>query len=206
MGSFEIANVLQFARVDYLAVAYADEGVELRKNGITLPIMVMNPEQRSFETMIHYNLEPEIYSLSLLDRFSEVLALLRNGDDTKYKIHLEFETGMNRLGFTKDEIPELIERIKSNHHFQIASVFSHLAASEDKAYDDFTKEQIKNFEVMSKIVCDEFDYKILRHILNSNGITRHTKSQFDMVRLGIGLYGNRFIFESRRQADECFYS
>jgi alanine racemase len=188
-GSFEIANVLQFSRVDYLAVAYADEGVELRKNGITLPIMVMNPEQRSFETMIHYNLEPEIYSLSLLDRFSEVLALLRNGDDTKYKIHLEFETGMNRLGFTKDEIPELIERIKSNHHFQIASMFSHLAASEDKAYDDFTKEQINNFDAMSKIVCDEFDYKILRHILNSNGITRHTKSQFDMVRLGIGLYG-----------------
>ncbi len=188
-GSFEIANQLQFARVDYLAVAYADEGVELRKNGITLPIMVMNPEQRSFETMIHYNLEPEIYSLSLHDRFSEVLALLRNGDDSKYKIHLELETGMNRLGFTKDEIPELIERIKSNHHFQIASVFSHLAASEDKAYDEFTKEQIKNFETMSKMVCNEFDYKILHHILNSNGITRHTKSQFDMVRLGIGLYG-----------------
>jgi len=188
-GSFEIANVLQFSRVDYLAVAYADEGVELRKNGITLPVMVMNPEQRSFETMIHYNLEPEIYSLSLLDRFSEVLALLRNGDESKYKIHLELETGMNRLGFGKNEIPELIERIKSNHHFQIASVFSHLAASEDKAYDDFTKEQIRNFETMSKTICDEFDYKILRHILNSNGITRHTKSQFDMVRLGIGLYG-----------------
>lgn len=188
-GSFEIANVLQFSRVDYLAVAYADEGVELRKNGITLPIMVMNPEQRSFEAMIHYNLEPEIYSLSLLDRFSEVLTLLRNGEDSKYKIHLELETGMNRLGFTKDEIPELIESIKSNHHFQIASAFSHLAASEDKAYDDFTKEQIKNFETMSKTICDEFDYKILRHILNSNGITRHTKSQFDMVRLGIGLYG-----------------
>ncbi len=188
-GSFEIANVLQFSRVDYLAVAYADEGVELRKNGITLPIMVMNPEQRSFETMIHYYLEPEIYSLSLLDRFSEVLALLRNGDDSKYKIHIELETGMNRLGFTKDEIAELIERIKSNHHFEIASVFSHLAASEDKAYDDFTKEQIRNFDAMSKTICDEFDYKILRHILNSNGITRHTKSQFDMVRLGIGLYG-----------------
>ena len=188
-GSFEIANQLQFARVDYLAVAYADEGVELRKNRITLPIMVMNPEQRSFETMIHYNLEPEIYSLSLLEKFSEVLALLRNGDDSKYKIHLELETGMNRLGFVKEEIEELIERIKSNHHLQIASVFSHLAASEDKAYDDFTKEQIKNFDVMSKIICDEFDYKILRHILNSNGITRHTKFQFDMVRLGIGLYG-----------------
>ncbi len=188
-GSFEIANTLQFNRVDYLAVAYADEGIELRKNGITLPIMVMNPELRSFEAMIQYNLEPEIYSLNLLDKFTEVLALLRNGDDGKYKIHIELETGMNRLGFSKEEIPELIERIRPNHQLQIASVFSHLAASEDKAYDDFTKEQIKNFEAMSKLICDEFDYKILRHILNSNGITRRTKAQFDMVRLGIGLYG-----------------
>ncbi|MCX6197887.1 MAG: bifunctional UDP-N-acetylmuramoyl-tripeptide:D-alanyl-D-alanine ligase/alanine racemase [Bacteroidetes bacterium] len=188
-GSFEIANTLQFNRVDYLAVAYADEGIELRKNGITLPIMVMNPELRSFEAMIQYNLEPEIYSLNLFDKFTEVLALLRNGDDGKYKIHIELETGMNRLGFSKEEIPELIERIRPNHQLQIASVFSHLAASEDKAYDDFTKEQIKNFEAMSKLICDEFDYKILRHILNSNGITRHTKAQFDMVRLGIGLYG-----------------
>lgn len=188
-GSFEIANTLQFNRVDYLAVAYADEGIELRKNGITLPIMVMNPELRSFEAMIQYNLEPEIYSLNLLDKFTEVLALLRNGDDGKYKIHIELETGMNRLGFSKEEIPDLIERIRPNHQLQIASVFSHLAASEDKAYDDFTKEQIKNFEAMSKLICDEFDYKILRHILNSNGITRHTKAQFDMVRLGIGLYG-----------------
>lgn len=188
-GSFEIANTLQFNRVDYLAVAYADEGIELRKNGITLPIMVMNPELRSFEAMIQYNLEPEIYSLNLLDKFTEVLALIRNGDDGKYKIHIELETGMNRLGFSKEEIPDLIERIRPNHQLQIASVFSHLAASEDKAYDDFTKEQIKNFEAMSKLICDEFDYKILRHILNSNGITRHTKAQFDMVRLGIGLYG-----------------
>ncbi|HLP49930.1 MAG TPA: bifunctional UDP-N-acetylmuramoyl-tripeptide:D-alanyl-D-alanine ligase/alanine racemase [Chitinophagales bacterium] len=188
-GSFEIANTLQFSRVDYLAVAYADEGVELRKNGITLPVMVMNPEQRSFDVMIQYNLEPEIYSLSLLDRFADVLALLHKGDDKRYKIHLELETGMNRLGFNKDEIPELIARIQSNPQLQVASVFSHLAASEDKAYDEFTKEQIKNFDTMSKMVCDAFDYKIIRHILNSNGITRHTKAQFDMVRLGIGLYG-----------------
>ncbi|MES2622770.1 MAG: bifunctional UDP-N-acetylmuramoyl-tripeptide:D-alanyl-D-alanine ligase/alanine racemase [Bacteroidota bacterium] len=188
-GSFEIANMLQFSRVDYLAVAYADEGVELRKNGITLPIMVMNPEQRSFETLIQYNLEPEIYSLSLLERFSEILALLRSGDGSKYKIHLELETGMNRLGFNKDEIPELLIRIKLNNQLQIASVFSHLAASEDNVYEDFTKEQIKNFETMSNAVCGEFDYKILKHILNSNGITRYTKAQFDMVRLGIGLYG-----------------
>ena len=188
-GSFEIANVLQFNRVDYLTVAYADEGVELRRNGITVPIMVMNPEQRSFEAMIHYNLEPEIYSLSLFDRFAEVLALLKNGSSEPYKIHIELETGMNRLGFTEEELPALIERIKLNHQVQIASVFSHLAASEDKDYDDFTKEQIKNFERMSAQLTGAFSYPIIRHILNSTGITRHTKSQFDMVRLGIGLYG-----------------
>lgn len=188
-GSFEIANALQFNRVDYLAVAYADEGVELRKNGIKLPIMVMNPEQRSFETMIHYDLEPEIYSLSLLDKFAEVLAVLKNGNSEKYKIHIELETGMNRLGFEAGEIPLLIDRLKLNHHLQVASVFSHLAASEDKEYDDFTKKQIANFDEMSGLFMAQFDYKILRHILNSSGITRHTKAQFDMVRLGIGLYG-----------------
>ena len=188
-GSFEIANALQFNRVDYLAVAYADEGVELRKNGIKLPIMVMNPEHRSFEAMIQYNLEPEIYSINLLEKFSEVLALLRNGDSDKYKIHLELETGMNRLGFVEEEIPLLIERLKLNHQLQVASVFSHLAAAEDKEYDSFTKTQIEKFDEMSSVVCKAFDHKILRHILNSNGITRHTKAQFDMVRLGIGLYG-----------------
>jgi alanine racemase len=189
-GSFEIANVLQFNRCDYLAVAYADEGVELRKNGITLPIMVMNPEQRSFEAMIQYHLEPDIYSLSLLEKFSETLLLLRGNNGTeKYKIHLELETGMNRLGFEASEIEVLIERLKQNHLIEVASVFSHLAASEDKSYDNFTKEQIALFESMSQKVCASFNYKILRHILNSAGITRHTKAQFDMVRLGIGLYG-----------------
>lgn len=188
-GSFEIANVLQFNRVDYLTVAYADEGVELRRNGITVPIMVMNPEQRSFEAMIHHNLEPEIYTISLFDKFAEVLALLKNNSSEPYKIHIELETGMNRLGFTENELPLLIERIQQNHQMQIASVFSHLAASEDVDYDDFTKEQIKKFETMSAQISAAFNYPILRHILNSTGITRHTKSQFDMVRLGIGLYG-----------------
>ncbi len=188
-GSFEIANVLQFNHVDYLAVAYVDEGVELRKNGITLPIMVMNPEQSSFEAMIQHNLEPEIYSLPLLHRFTEVLALLRGHNSEKYKIHIELETGMNRLGFEPAEIPALIDEIKSGQQLQVASVFSHLAASEDKEYDDFTRQQVQRFDEMSKTITGAFDYKILRHILNSNGITRYTNAQFDMVRLGIGLYG-----------------
>jgi alanine racemase len=188
-GSFEIANVLQFNRCDYLAVAYADEGIELRKSGITLPIMVMNPEQRSFEAMIQNNLEPEIYSLSLFDRFTEILSLLRTEKDGAYKIHIELETGMNRLGFIENELDVLIEKIKSNPQIQVASVFSHLAASEDKAYDAFTQEQLRRFEKLSAKICGAFPYKIWRHILNSNGITRHTAAQFDMVRLGIGLYG-----------------
>lgn len=189
-GSFEIANALQFNRCDYLAVAYADEGVELRKNGITLPIMVMNPEQRSFETIIHYNLEPDIYSLALLERFSETLALLRgHNENEKYRIHIELETGMNRLGFVEEDVDALLEKLQQNHLLEVASVFSHLAASEDKAYDAFTKDQIKQFEKMSGKICSAFTYPILRHILNSTGITRHTKAQFDMVRLGIGLYG-----------------
>lgn len=188
-GSFEIANVLQFNRCDYLAVAYADEGVELRKNGITLPIMVMNPEQRSFESIIQYRLEPDIYSFALLEKFAETLALLHSNGQEKYKIHVELETGMNRLGFAEEDLPLLIERLKLNHPLEIASVFSHLAASEDKSYDDFTKDQIQKFETMSAELCTAFDYRILRHILNSTGITRHTYAQFDMVRLGIGLYG-----------------
>ncbi len=188
-GSFEIANVLQFNRCDYLAVAYADEGVELRRNGITLPIMVMNPEHRSFDAMIQHNLEPDIYSIQLFDRFTELLTLLRNGTSEPYKIHIELETGMNRLGFAEADLDALVERLKITPQVQVASVFSHLAASEDNAYDDFTNEQIARFEAMSKKICSAFDYKILRHILNSNGITRHTNAQFDMVRLGIGLYG-----------------
>lgn len=188
-GSFEIANVLQFNRVDYLAVAYTDEGVELRKNGINLPIMVMNPEQRSFETMIQYDLEPEIYSLAMLDSFAEVLSILRKGEQPPYHIHVELETGMNRLGFSKQDIPSLIARIKNNHQLHVASVFSHLAASEDQSYDQFTNQQISTFEELGKQMCEQFHYKILRHVLNSSGITRHTKAQFDMVRLGIGLYG-----------------
>ena len=150
----------------------------------------MNPEQRSFEAMIQYHLEPDIYSLSLLEKFSETLLLLRGNNGTeKYKIHIELETGMNRLGFEASEIEVLIERLKQNHLIEVASVFSHLAASEDKGYDSFTKEQIALFESMSQKICSSFNYKILRHILNSAGITRHTKAQFDMVRLGIGLYG-----------------
>jgi Alr-MurF fusion protein len=184
-GSFEIANILQFQRIDYLAVAYADEGVELRKAGITTPIMVMNPEEQSFEAMLNYELEPEIYSFRMLGIFNEVVK--RGGKVTP--IHIKLDTGMHRLGFEEKDIPELIVRIKNNKFLLIKSVFSHLAASDEKEHDAFTKKQIDSFTEMSEQFKKHFEYPILRHILNSSGIARFGSAQFEMVRLGIGMYG-----------------
>lgn len=185
-GSFEIANVLQFNRADYLGVAYADEGVDLRRNGIALPIMVMNPEEAAFDQIFTYHLEPDIYSLELLKTF---ILSVEEAAVQEVKVHLELETGMNRLGFSKKELKEAITLIQKNTNIKIASVFSHLAASEDASQDDYTKSQIALFSELSDTVLKAFDYPILRHILNTSGVVRHTESQFDMVRLGIGLYG-----------------
>ncbi|MCE2846827.1 MAG: bifunctional UDP-N-acetylmuramoyl-tripeptide:D-alanyl-D-alanine ligase/alanine racemase [Sphingobacteriales bacterium] len=199
-GSFEIANVLQFHRTDYLAVAYADEGVELRKAGITLPIMVMNPEEQSFDAMISYRLEPEVYSFRILSHFTE--ALRRRESETsqgRFPIHIEFDTGMRRLGFEPDELNELIIRLKNNKHLKVASVFSHLVASEDREHDAFTRAQITLFREMSDTLCSHFQYPILRHILNSSGILRFPEAQFDMVRLGIGLHGVAGTEHEQRQ-------
>ncbi len=189
-GSFEIANTLQFHRVNYLAVAYADEGVELRKEGITVPIMVMNPQQQSFENMIEYHLEPEIYSFKLLSRFSEVVkhAVMQN-QISAFPIHIKLDTGMHRLGFEENEISELIVRLKNNKHLKIESVFSHLAASDEAEHDGFTKQQYNAFLKMSTEITRHFKHEIVKHILNSSGIIRFPEMQLDMVRLGIGLHG-----------------
>ncbi len=187
-GSFEIANVLQFHHVDYLAVAYADEGIELRKAGISMPIMVISPEEQSFDAMIQYGLEPEIYSVRSLQLLEN--AISRKGElDVPMKIHLKLNTGMNRLGFSKKETNQLIVRVKNNKQLRIASVFSHLAASENPKEDAFTKKQIELFDKMSSDIIGHFDYPITRHICNSFGIIRFPEAQYDMVRLGIGLYG-----------------
>ncbi len=190
-GSFEIANVLQFHRVDYLAVAYADEGIELRKAGITLPIMVMNPEEQSYDSMIQYNLEPEIFSFRVLNLFDE--AVRRNKimleNDRRLQIHLKLDTGMHRLGFEEKDLNELVVRIRNNKNLQICSVFSHLAGSDEAEHDGFTKHQLDLFKRMSAALTAHFDYPILRHILNSAGISRFPAGAFEMVRLGIGLYG-----------------
>jgi len=182
-GSFEIARMLEFNRVDYLTVAYADEGTTLRKAGIKTPIMVMNPEPASFDAILKYNLEPEIYQFNILR------SLIQNSNGVECGIHLEFDTGMKRLGFNESEIPELIKLLKEYPHLRIKSVFTHLAASEAAEHDGFTQTQIQKFSNISNQICDAFDYPIIRHCLNSSGIVRFPEAQFDMVRLGIGLYG-----------------
>jgi len=189
-GSFEIANTLVFHRVDYLAVAYADEGVELRKAGISIPIMVMNPEEQSFDTMITYYLEPEIYSFRILSHFSETLKRRTNElQDKTFPIHIKMDTGMRRLGFEPSDINELVIRIRNNKFLKIDSIFSHLAGSDEAVHDGFTKKQIEVFTKASHEIQSHFNYKILRHILNSAGIIRFPEAQFEMVRLGIGLHG-----------------
>lgn len=185
-GSTEIANLLQYHRVDYLAVAIADEGVELRNAGITIPIMVMNPEPHSFDTMIEYRLEPEIYNQAICLEFEK--ALKSNGVKN-YPVHIKLDTGMHRLGFMEKDIDNLLSMIVDNDHFFISSVFSHLAGTDEPQHDDFTNQQISSFTKWSDHILSHFSYHIDRHILNSAGIERFPQAQFNMVRLGIGLYG-----------------
>ena len=188
-GSFEIANILQFHRVDYLAVAYADEGVELRKAGIRLPIMVMNPEEYAFDLMIKYQLEPEIFSFRALDMLEKAIRRNQLPQNKPVKIHLKLETGMHRLGFCEKELAELISRINANPLIYVQSVFSHLVGSDKPSLDDFTREQIALFQSMSQKLSVGLPRPFMMHLLNSGGISRFPEAQFDMVRLGIGLYG-----------------
>ena len=188
-GSFEIANLLQFHNIDYLAVAYADEGIELRKADITLPIMVMNPEQDALDLMIYHQLEPEIYSFNILEKLEK--AILQNNipENKPIGIHLKIDTGMRRLGFEESDVDQLILRLQNNPKIIIRSVFSHLAASDEAVHDSFTLEQIRIFERCSQMIIHSFDTPIIRHILNSAGISRFPDYHYDMVRLGIGIYG-----------------
>ena len=180
-GRVEVASSLQFNHVDYLTVAYADEGVELRRGGITLPIMVMNPEEASFDDIIRYRLEPDIYSFRILDLFAERLRLV---ETEPYPIHVEFDTGMHRLGFVGGDRPRLDSRLAELAALlKVQSVFTHLACADDPEMDDFTRRQISLFRQWSDGMSG------LKHILNSSGITRFPEAQMDMVRLGIGLYG-----------------
>ena len=196
-GNYEVSSTLAFHHVDYLTVAYADEGVDLRNRGIKLPIMVMTPETNTFDTIILNNLEPDIYSFRCLSQLEDAINQL----DTELKepvgIHIKVDTGMHRLGFLPEDIDALIGRIKSNPKIRIKSVFSHFATSDMPEEDDFVMHQIEQFELMSQKIVAAFPYKIMRHLLNTAGITRFTDYQYDMVRLGIGVYGVAICDEDR---------
>ncbi len=183
-GAAEVAKLLEFHQVDYLGVAYADEGIELRQAGVQLPILVLNPEPASFDALARYRLEPEVYSLALLD---ELLAFLRK--NRILPIHLKLDTGMHRLGFEAADLPALCERLRNAGQLQVRSVFSHLSASDNPAHDAFTHQQAATFLAMYTDIQAALGYAPLRHICNSAAIARFPEYHFDMVRLGIGLYG-----------------
>ncbi|WP_430931560.1 bifunctional UDP-N-acetylmuramoyl-tripeptide:D-alanyl-D-alanine ligase/alanine racemase [Saccharicrinis sp. 156] len=185
-GSFEIANVLQHQKVDYLGVAFADEGVELRKSGISLPIVVMNPEAKSFPMMLEHQLEPELYGFKVFNQFVNLLA--KEGI-SNYPVHIKLDTGMNRLGFVSSEIKQLTQVLKQTHEISVKSCFSHLVGSDDAQFDEFTQEQINRFSDLTTRLEKELGYSFIKHILNSAGILRFPQAQFNMVRLGIGMYG-----------------
>lgn len=185
-GSFEIAKTLEDQRVDYLAVAVADEGADLRKAGINSSIIIMNPEVTAFRTMFDYKLEPEVYSFHLLD---ELIKAAEHEGVSNFPIHIKIDTGMHRLGFLSEEIPHLIDRLHRQSAVIPRSVFSHLVGSDAERFDSFTRKQIETFEQASTALQEGFRHKILRHICNTAGIERYPGAQFDMVRLGIGLYG-----------------
>ena len=185
-GFYEIAKTLQDHRVDYLAVAVADEGEQLRKAGITANILVMNPELTAFKTMLDNNLEPEVYSFALLDAM--IHACEREGY-MHYPIHIKIDTGMSRLGFRPDEMPRLIERLGGQRAVTPRSVFSHFVGSDSAEFDAFTHQQAARFDEAATALQAAFPHKILRHICNSAGIERFPEYHHDMVRLGLGLYG-----------------
>jgi alanine racemase len=193
-GDIEVARTLQSAGVQYLAVAVADEGVALRNEGIHIPIVVMNPEIGAFGKIFDYRLEPEIYSFRLLEAFRHEAA--RRGE-TSYPVHIKIDTGMNRLGFSPQDVDELISTLKAQQTLAVRSVFSHLVGSDEAQFDSFTQTQVERFTAAAEKFEKAFTHKILKHILNSAGIERFPQYQFDMVRLGIGHYGISAVDNAR---------
>ncbi|MBC7650377.1 MAG: alanine racemase, partial [Deinococcales bacterium] len=185
-GSVEIARLLQFHKVDYLAVAYADEGVDLRQAGVTLPIMVMNVDEAGFDALIEHNLEPEIYSFTIYNAFHKYLL---QQAIVQFPVHIKLNTGMNRLGFEVAEISDLALQLSSENTMVVKTFFSHLVASEAAEHDGFTQQQATLFNQACTILQQHLPYTFTRHLANSSGIFRHANLQYDMVRLGIGLYG-----------------
>ena len=196
-GSYEVAHFFQTRKmVNYLVVAYADEGIVLREKGISLPIMVMSPSKTAYESMIQHNLEPEIYSLNTLKDFVRATKSMRHFFD-EYPIHLKVDSGMHRLGFAVEQLPEALKIINEVGFIRVASVFTHLSATDDEREDDFTRKQIASFSRMNELIIDGLGYQPDRHVLNSTGVLRFPEYHFEMVRLGIGLYGFSGSTDSR---------
>lgn len=200
LGTYEVAKLLEENNVDYLGVANIYEGIELRKAGINLPIMVMKPEVDSFDLVVQYHLTPTIFSMPSLK------ALIKTAENnpiitrsSPFLISIKLDTGMHRLGFDEKEISELLSILKASSFLKIESIFSHLAATDETKHDDFTNQQIENFQRIANTISNDFNYHIDYHILNSNGIIRFNDAQFDMVRLGIGLYGVSSESESQKK-------
>ena len=197
-GGFEIAKLLEHHKVDYLGVAFADEGISLKNAGINVPIMVLNPETTSFAAIIQHQLEPEIYSFKGLKAF---LKIAEQKKLKKFPIHIKIDTGMHRLGFEEENISELIQVLKTNETVEIKSILSHMATSDDLKQDAFSKLQIALFEKLSTRIVSELKIKPILHILNSSGITNYPEAQCDMVRLGIGLYGISNDLEEQKELE-----
>ena len=184
--SVSIASILGKEKVDYLAVAYTNEGVVLREAGISLPILVLHPQIENFENIIDSNLEPNLYNFQTLQSFSK---LVKEKNLNHYPVHIKINSGMNRLGFKINDLKKLKSSLIELRNLKIKSIYSHLAASEDSQENKFTEQQISDFGQVSQNLIDVLSYKPLRHILNTSGIINYPEAQFDMVRLGIGFYG-----------------
>lgn len=195
-GDVEVAQLLQHQGINYLAVAFADEGITLREKGITMPIVVLNADAGSFDKMVSYSLEPEIYSFTSLKEFSR--SVERYGHSS-YPIHLKLDTGMHRLGFIEEDMTQLIDMLKVNRYVKVASIFAHLACADMPEQDDYTRGQIELFDKLSMMVANSLPYKVLRHTANSAAIERFPEAAFDMCRLGLGLYGYGYCHNEELQ-------
>ena len=182
----EVATYLQNLKVDYFAVAYINEGVALRKAGITTPILVLHPQAVNFKILIDNCLEPSLYNAKVLNEFIDIASAEKQKE---YPIHIKFNTGLNRLGFWENDVDYIISKLKDTKSVKVKSIFSHLAASEDLSEKEFTLNQIKSFNAISKKMIDKLGYKPMLHICNTSGILNYPEAHFDMVRSGIGLYG-----------------
>ncbi len=196
-GSYEIAKTLQDMGADYLAVAVQDEGVDLRKAGITMPIIVLNPSVVNYKAMFMYRLEPEVYSI---EEARELVKEGRKYGAKNFPVHIKLDTGMHRLGLIKQQLPELLELLHSQDIIKPSSMFSHLCVADEPAQDDYTMRQFEYFDECCEIIQQSFDYHITRHILNTTGIVRFPEHQADMVRIGIGLYGIKTVTDNSEDA------